>query len=179
MSKVLLMLAKAFDTKGYPDDKNPDHWRKINGSPVHLDANGHIDGGAGGKFKGKKFGESKKSSGSNYSRQETETEYRDMFSYKVYIDDEYKKKALNLIKEEMRDAEALRKEAMSIDVPWPGEEGREEKYKKRNDILRRREVIYHRLANGVMRLVWSSVSSEEIRAVMEAGLKEARARKYD
>lgn len=49
---VLLMLAKAFDTKGYPDDKNPDHWRKINGSPVHLDGNGHIDGGAGGKFKG-------------------------------------------------------------------------------------------------------------------------------
>lgn len=53
MSKILLMLAKAFDTKGYPDDKNPDHWRKINGSPVHLDANGHIDGGAGGKFSGK------------------------------------------------------------------------------------------------------------------------------
>lgn len=46
------MLAKATDTKGYPDDKDPNHWRKINGSPVHLDANGNIDGGAGGKFTG-------------------------------------------------------------------------------------------------------------------------------
>lgn len=177
MSKVLLMLAKAFDTKGYPDDKNPDHWRKINGSPVHLDANGHIDGGAGGKFKGAKFGKSKKSGGSSYSRQETKTEYSDMFDFK--IDDEYKKKVLNLIKEATRNVDSLRKEAMSIDVPWPGEEGREEKYKKRNSLLRRREIEHHMLNNCVTQLVWSGVSSEEIRAAMEAGKKEAKARKYD
>lgn len=53
------MLAKATDTKGYPDDKDPNHWRKINGSPVHLDANGNIDGGAGGKFTGKGWSSSK------------------------------------------------------------------------------------------------------------------------
>lgn len=53
MSILLAMLARATDTKGYPDDKNPDHWRKIHGSPVHLDASGNIDGGAGGKFGGK------------------------------------------------------------------------------------------------------------------------------
>ena len=53
MSTLLAMLARATDTKGYPDDKNPDHWRKIHGSPVHLDASGNIDGGAGGKFGGK------------------------------------------------------------------------------------------------------------------------------
>lgn len=50
---LLAMLARATDTKGYPDDKDPNHWRKINGSPVHLDASGNIDGGAGGKFTGK------------------------------------------------------------------------------------------------------------------------------
>lgn len=55
MSTPLEMLARATDTKGYPDDKNPDHWRKIKGAPVHLDANGNIDGGAGGKFGGKKW----------------------------------------------------------------------------------------------------------------------------
>lgn len=54
MSELLNLLAKGFDTKGYPDDKNPKNWRKINGSPVHLDANGNIDGGAGGKFNGAK-----------------------------------------------------------------------------------------------------------------------------
>ncbi len=53
MVTLLEKLARATDTKGYPDDKNPAHWRKINGSPVHLDANGNIDGGAGGKFGGK------------------------------------------------------------------------------------------------------------------------------
>lgn len=54
MSELLNLLAKAFDTKGYPDDKNPKNWRKINGSSVHLDAYGNIDGGAGGKFNGAK-----------------------------------------------------------------------------------------------------------------------------
>lgn len=44
MSELLNLLAKAFDTKGYPDDKNPKNWRKINGSSVHLDAYGNIDG---------------------------------------------------------------------------------------------------------------------------------------
>lgn len=53
MATLLQQLARATDTKGYPDDKNPAHWRKINGSPVHLDANGNIDGGAGGKFGGR------------------------------------------------------------------------------------------------------------------------------
>ena len=59
MTRLLQMLAKATDTKGYPDDKDPNHWRKINGSPVHLDANGNIDGGAGGKFTGKGWSSSK------------------------------------------------------------------------------------------------------------------------
>lgn len=53
MSTLLELLARATDTKGYPDDKDPNHWRKIHGSPVHLDANGNIDGGAGGKFGGR------------------------------------------------------------------------------------------------------------------------------
>ena len=35
----------------YPKDPNPDNWRTINGSKVHLE-NGKIDGGAGGKFSG-------------------------------------------------------------------------------------------------------------------------------
>lgn len=59
MSNLLKLLARAFDTKGYPDDKNPENWRKINGSPVHLDGNGNIDGGAGGKFAGKVWSSSK------------------------------------------------------------------------------------------------------------------------
>lgn len=59
MSKLLRLLATAFDTKGYPDDKDPNHWRKINGAPVHIDANGNIDGGAGGKFAGKQWNSSK------------------------------------------------------------------------------------------------------------------------
>lgn len=36
----------------YPKDPNPENWRTINGSHVHLE-NGKIDGGAGGKFHGK------------------------------------------------------------------------------------------------------------------------------
>lgn len=38
----------------YPKDPDPKNWRTINGSKVHL-TNGKIDGGAGGKFKGKKW----------------------------------------------------------------------------------------------------------------------------
>ncbi len=37
--------------KIYPKDPNPEHWRTINGSKVHL-TNGKIDGGAGGRFLG-------------------------------------------------------------------------------------------------------------------------------
>lgn len=50
--RLLALLAKATDTKGYPDDKNPDNWKTINHAHVHLDNNGNIDGGAGEKFKG-------------------------------------------------------------------------------------------------------------------------------
>lgn len=52
MSKLLRMLARATDTKGYPDDKDPAHWRTIHHAKVHLDASGHVDGGAGKKFDG-------------------------------------------------------------------------------------------------------------------------------
>ncbi len=38
----------------YPKDPNPKNWRTINGSKVHL-TKGKIDGGAGGKFTGKKW----------------------------------------------------------------------------------------------------------------------------
>lgn len=52
MSKLLSILARATDTKGYPDDKDPAHWRTINHAKVHVDAGGRIDGGAGKKFDG-------------------------------------------------------------------------------------------------------------------------------
>ena len=55
MSRLLEQLAQATDTKGYPDDKNPENWRTIRGAKVHLNEAGHIDGGAGGKFKGKRW----------------------------------------------------------------------------------------------------------------------------
>lgn len=54
MSELLILLARAFDTKGYPDNKDPNHWFKINGTPIHHDGYGNIDGGAGGKFNGAK-----------------------------------------------------------------------------------------------------------------------------
>jgi len=50
---ILSHIARAFDTKGYPDDKDPKNWKTINGAHVHLDKNGNYDGGAGGKFHGK------------------------------------------------------------------------------------------------------------------------------
>lgn len=53
--RLLRILARATDTKGYPDDKNPAHWRTINHSKVHVDADGNIDGGAGKKFDGKQW----------------------------------------------------------------------------------------------------------------------------
>lgn len=55
MNKLLRLLARATDTKGYPDDKDPNHWRTINHSKVHVDANGNIDGGAGQKFNGNQW----------------------------------------------------------------------------------------------------------------------------
>ncbi len=47
----LVRLARALDA--YPKDKNPEHWKTINGAKVHLDKNGNYDGGAGGRFNGK------------------------------------------------------------------------------------------------------------------------------
>lgn len=40
---------------GYTKDPNPDNWRTIKGAKVHLDETGSIDGGAGGKFNGRKY----------------------------------------------------------------------------------------------------------------------------
>lgn len=48
---VGLQLSRLTLDKVYPRDPNPEHWRTINGSKVHL-TNGKIDGGAGGKFSG-------------------------------------------------------------------------------------------------------------------------------
>lgn len=36
----------------YEPDPNPENWRTINGAPVHINNEGYIDGGAGGKFNG-------------------------------------------------------------------------------------------------------------------------------
>lgn len=47
----LVRLARALDA--YPKDKNPEHWKTINGAHVHVDKNGNYDGGAGGKFTGR------------------------------------------------------------------------------------------------------------------------------
>lgn len=49
--------------ESYPKDPNPENWRTINGSKVHL-TNGRIDGGASGKFKGKPW-TGQKAHGSN------------------------------------------------------------------------------------------------------------------
>ena len=46
---LLIILYKARD---YQKDPDPEHWRTISGAKVHLDNNGEIDGGAGGKFTG-------------------------------------------------------------------------------------------------------------------------------
>lgn len=42
-------------TLDWDRDTNPNHWRTINGSPVHLDENGNYDGGAGGNFNGQHY----------------------------------------------------------------------------------------------------------------------------
>jgi hypothetical protein len=49
--------------ESYPKDPNPENWRTINGSKVHL-TNGKIDGGASGKFVGKNW-TGQKAHGSN------------------------------------------------------------------------------------------------------------------
>ena len=46
---LLIIYYKALD---YQKDPDPDHWRTISGAKVHLDNDGEIDGGAGGKFTG-------------------------------------------------------------------------------------------------------------------------------
>ena len=57
--KALWKLAEAFGIrrpardKAYPKDPDPEHWKTINGSHVHMDKNGNYDGGAGGKFNGR------------------------------------------------------------------------------------------------------------------------------
>lgn len=57
--KALWNLAEAFGVirtvrdQTYPKDPNPEHWKTINGSHVHMDKNGNYDGGAGGKFNGR------------------------------------------------------------------------------------------------------------------------------
>lgn len=50
-------------TRDWEKDPNPENWRTINGSHVHL-VNGKIDGGAGGKFKGNNW-TGQKAHGSN------------------------------------------------------------------------------------------------------------------
>ncbi len=44
------IIARALD---YAKDPDPNHWKTINGSHVHLDKNGNYDGGAGSKFNGR------------------------------------------------------------------------------------------------------------------------------
>lgn len=50
----LILAARILDA-GLFDDSS-DNWKTINGARVHLDEDGQIDGGAGGKFNGKKMG---------------------------------------------------------------------------------------------------------------------------
>lgn len=49
-TNLLILLARALD---WAKDPDPDHWKTINGSHVHLDKNGNYDGGAGSKFNGR------------------------------------------------------------------------------------------------------------------------------
>lgn len=51
---VLKRIRAAFDAS-YPKDPNPENWRTINGAKTHINENGEIDGGAGGKFVGRKW----------------------------------------------------------------------------------------------------------------------------
>ena len=120
MSTPLEMLARATDTKGYPDDKNPDHWRKIKGAPVHLDANGNIDGGTGGKFGGKKWTSAKHphkpaSYKKPVSTEDLQTAWKKVTKYKVAMKQSkteatYKKNAEKL-KTAIAEYTQLKKEA--------------------------------------------------------------------
>ena len=53
--RPLILAARILDDD-YPKDSNPENWRTISGAKVHLNEKGQIDGGAGGKFNEKKFG---------------------------------------------------------------------------------------------------------------------------
>ena len=44
----------------YEPDPNPENWRTINGAKVHINNEGYIDGGAGGKFNGQSYKGTKK-----------------------------------------------------------------------------------------------------------------------
>lgn len=44
----------------YEPDPNPENWRTINGVKVHINNEGYIDGGAGGKFNGQSYKGTKK-----------------------------------------------------------------------------------------------------------------------
>ena len=48
-----LYLALLHRTLDYEKDPDPENWRTIKGAHVHVDNEGKIDGGAGGKFNGK------------------------------------------------------------------------------------------------------------------------------
>ena len=52
LTKNELIVLYGMRTLDYEKDPDPDHWRTISGAKVHLDNNGEIDGGAGGKFTG-------------------------------------------------------------------------------------------------------------------------------
>ena len=47
----------------YEPDPNPENWRTINGAKVHINNEGYIDGGAGGKFNGNGYTGTKGGSG--------------------------------------------------------------------------------------------------------------------
>ena len=52
MDKTLFMIF-AHRTLDYEKDPDPENWRTIKGAHVHVDNEGKIDGGAGGKFNGR------------------------------------------------------------------------------------------------------------------------------
>lgn len=77
-----LKLENVFTTdKDYPKDPDPENWRTINGSHVHL-TNGKIDGGAGGKFKANAW-VGKKSHGHNSFFPQHQMTYKTSKPYKA------------------------------------------------------------------------------------------------
>ena len=50
---LFIKLALLHRTLDYEKDPDPENWRTIKGAHVHVDNEGKIDGGAGGKFNGK------------------------------------------------------------------------------------------------------------------------------